>query len=123
MESLKNDVEAFKKKAAENEQAKEQEVRTLQNTMGTMRAKNAILTEENDSKPSLLNLHYRGVLEGTLSTRLLLNLNQTPPFEIALEGTLVILATMYCTPVELASATNTIDLWQRPIENKVLGSS
>jgi hypothetical protein len=52
-ESLKHEMESFKRQAEEKEKAKTDEVRTLQAAMGDMCAENAALKEENDSKPSL----------------------------------------------------------------------
>lgn len=99
-ESLKSDLDAFKKQASEKEMAKEQEVRQLQDTMGTMRAENTQLREENESKPSMLDEYYEDVLEDPSSTRSLIDREKNPPSEIAIEGTLVVPKTMISRPVE-----------------------
>jgi hypothetical protein len=115
-EGLRNDLEAFKRQAAEKEKEKELEVRSLQAAMGDMCSENDRLRAENKSKPSLLDRYYKNVLENSSSTRVLLDLNSVPPSEIALEGALVVLTTMYSRPVELAGASQTIDLFNsRPL--------
>jgi hypothetical protein len=115
-ESLKNDLEAFKKQAADKEKEKELEARSLQSAMGDMANENERLRQENESKPSLLDSYYQNVLEKSSGTRALLDLNKTPPLESAIEGTLVVLATMYGKPIEFAGASKTIDLFNdRPI--------
>lgn len=87
--------------------------------MGSMQDENIHLKEENESKKFILtslNQYFRDVLEGSSSTCALLDLEKTPPSEIALEGTLVVLKTMYSRPIELAGATKVIDLFQsRPV--------
>jgi hypothetical protein len=110
-ESLRNDLDAFKRQLEEKEKAKEMEVRSLQAAMGDICSENERLKEENESKPSLLDRYYKNVLENSSSTRALLDLNAVPPSEIALEGALVVLTTMYSRPVELAGASQTIDFF------------
>jgi hypothetical protein len=51
IEKVQKDLIAFEQQAAEKEEAKEKEVRTLQEAMGTMKNENALLREENESKP------------------------------------------------------------------------
>lgn len=105
-DSLKHDFDTFKRRAEEKDHAKEQEVRSLQEAMGEMCSENAVLKEENESKASVLDLYYRDVFEGSSSTRsLLLDLEKVPPSEIAIEGTLVVLKTMYAKPIELEGAS------------------
>jgi hypothetical protein len=55
IETLKSDMDTFKRQARENERAKEQEVRALQAAMGEMRSENAQLCDKNESKPSVLD--------------------------------------------------------------------
>jgi hypothetical protein len=103
--------ESFKKQFAE----KEIEVRHLQTAMGEMTDTNERLRTKNESKTtrqsvSLLDRYYSDVLENSSGTRSLLNLNDSPPSETALEGALVILKTMYARPLEFAGNTKTIDL-------------
>jgi hypothetical protein len=79
--------------------------------MGTMKSENALLREENESKPSLLNAYYKDVFENSTNTRNMLDLNDILPSEIATEGALVLLATMDSRPVEFKNASKTIDLF------------
>jgi hypothetical protein len=61
-------------------------------------------------------MYYKNVLEDPSSSRLV-DLNRTPPSELALEGTLAasVLAAMYSRPIEFDGATKTIDLFkERP---------
>jgi hypothetical protein len=116
-DSLKSDFDrAFKRRAEEKEKAQEKEVRSLQKAMGHMCSDNAVLKEENESKVSVLDSYYKDVLEGSSSTRSLLDLEKVPPSEIAVEGTLVVLKTMYSRPLELRGASKVIDMFaQRPV--------
>lgn len=115
-ESLKNDLDAFKQQAAEKEKAKDNEVRSLQEAMGEMCNENAKLKEENESKLSVLDNYYKHVFEDSSNTRALIDLEKSPPSEIALEGALTILSTMAAVPVELADSNKIIDLFHlRPI--------
>jgi Sec-independent protein translocase protein TatA len=114
--SLKQDLEAFKKSVADKETAKEMELRTLQEAKGEMKNENAHLREENESKNCVFDSYYADVLEGSLSTESLLDLCKVPPSEVALEGTLVVLKTMFVRPVEFKSASKIIDLFHsRPV--------
>jgi hypothetical protein len=110
-ESLKQDMENFKRQAAEKEAAKDMEVRTLQEAMGAMQDENLQLKQENESKPSVLDSYDKTVFENPSNTNALVNLNVTPPSELAVEGALVILSTMYVRPVEFEGATNVIDFF------------
>jgi hypothetical protein len=110
-ENLKQDLENFKKQAAEKEAAKDMEVRTLQEAMGAMQDENLQLKQENEIKPSLLDNHYKTVFENPPNTIALVDLNATPPSEPAVEGAIAILSTMYVTPVEFEGATRNIDFF------------
>lgn len=73
--NLSRDMEAFRKSTkAQKEAAKEKELRTLQEVMGEMRNKNALLREENESELSILDPFYKDVFEGSSLTRALLDL-------------------------------------------------
>jgi hypothetical protein len=110
-DDLRKDLEEFKRKAAKKEEAKEKEVRQLQEAMGAMVDENALLKEENESKPSLLSEYYTNVLEKSTSTREMLILNDVPPSEVAVEGALVQLSTMYSGPVEFQNSSQTLDFF------------
>jgi hypothetical protein len=112
-ESLKGNFEAFKRRAEEKDAAKQQEVRSLQEAMGEMCSKNEALKEDNDSKASVLDAYYKDVLRSSLSTRSLLDLEKMPPSETAIEGTLVVLKTMFTKPVEFEGASNIIDMFSQ----------
>jgi hypothetical protein len=112
---------------------KNDEMRQLQSAMGELRNENDRLKDENESKPNqrhfdLIDQYYFDVL-GTSSrtqsqsnlptenltlfklpeTRSLLDLNNAPSSQAALEGTLVLLKTMYARPVEFSGFTQVSD--------------
>jgi hypothetical protein len=96
-------------------EAKETEMRQLQTSLGEMRNENDRLKDENDSKSnqnqtSLLDSYSSDALGNSSGTRSLLDLNNDPPSEIALEGTLTILKTMHARPLEFSGDTQVIDL-------------
>lgn len=107
----------FKKETA----AKDDELRTLQTSMGEMQTENERLKSENDSKSnrpsvSLLDRYYSDVFGHASVTRRLLNLENNPPSETALEGTLVTLQILYARPIEFSGSTKVMDLLaDRPI--------
>lgn len=107
-ETLKSEIEGLKKATAD----KEDQVRTMQTAMGEVQNENTNLKAELESKPSLLDLYYQDVFEKQSNTRMLVDLNRTPPSEKALEGSLVILRTMIAKPVEFKSESKTIDLFE-----------
>jgi hypothetical protein len=106
----------FKKQA----QSKEEEMRLLQTSMGEMNNDNERLKTENESESDkqsrdLLDCYYRDIFAKTSDTRGLIDLDASPPSEKAIEGTLVILKTMFSRPLEFSGDTKKIDLvYDRP---------
>lgn len=111
-QALQSDMEKLKQSQTE----KDTQMRTLQTAMGTLQAENHTLQEDNESKLPILDAYYQSVFKKSSRMRSLLDLNITSPSEKALEGLLVIIATMYSRPRELDSAHVLIDLFEnRPI--------
>lgn len=84
---------------------------------------NKRLKNENESKPlatriDLLDQYYVDVYSQTSDTRSSLDLERDPPSETAIEGTLVMLATLYARPIEFSGNTKTIDLLNDRTETK-----
>jgi hypothetical protein len=84
----------------------------MQTAMGTVQAENTSLKAEIDSKPSVIDLFYKDVFENQSNTRLLVDLNCTPPSEKTIEGALVVLKTMFAKPIEFKSEVKTVDLFE-----------
>lgn len=111
-QGLQTDMEKLK----QTQQEKDDQMRSLQTAMGTLQAANQTLQEENESKLSLLDSYYQTIFAQSSKARLLLDLNISAPSEKALEGLLVIIATMYCRPRELDGNHTILDLFEsRPI--------
>jgi hypothetical protein len=119
-----------------NTASKDTEMRQLQTSMGQMQNENERLKDENESKygqrqVDLVEQYYMDVLGSSPSTNLavnsnerprlptaqipstcsLLDLNDAPPSQPALEGTLVLLQTMYARPLEFSDYTQVTDLF------------
>jgi hypothetical protein len=76
-----------------------------------MQSENASLKNEIESKPSAVDLYYKDVFENRLNMQMVNITNNTPPSENALEGTLVVLRTMFAKPLELAGEHKMIDMF------------
>jgi hypothetical protein len=110
-ESLQKEIETIKKESGEKDKEQGDQVRRLQTAMGDIHAENAHLREKNESKPSLLDEYYHDMFEKSSNTCLNLDLNAIPPSELATEGALVVLKTMYASPVEFTGSTKVVDLY------------
>lgn len=87
-----------------------------------MKAENAQLHEENDNKLTVLDHYYQDVFEKSSnnnfqtganinqapSLRQQIDLNVTPPSELAMDGALIILKTMTSQPVEFTSGQSKV---------------
>lgn len=108
-QALQTDVEKLKKTQKE----KEVETRTLQTAMGTLQTENHALQDENESKLPLLDAYYQRVFEKSSKARSFLDLNASAPSDKALEGLLVIIASMYSRPRELDGDHILLDLFDK----------
>jgi hypothetical protein len=109
-EEMLREFENFRRQSA----AKEDEIHLLQTSMDEMQSENEKLKTENNSKPpngtGLLDRYYEDAFGQASDTRSLLDLEQTPLSEKALEGALVMMATLYSRPLEFSGNTKVIDL-------------
>lgn len=109
--SLRKEVDSFKREAEKKEKEKLDEVRCLQAAMGDIQVENARSKAESENEPSLIESFYKDVFKKDSNTRNLLDLNNVPPSELALEGTLVVLKTMTSNPVGLTGFTKVVDYY------------
>jgi hypothetical protein len=92
----------------------------MQTAMGKVQVMNTSLKAEIEIKPSILDSFYEDVFENRPNTRLLVDVNCTPPSKKAMEGALVIFTTVYAKPTELTGKTITIDLFDQTPLTKFL---